>query len=258
MDYWIELERVAAATTGEIEALAAIEGVSHGLWLFNPEELGQVRDLSDRGLTVIPIVPNLAAYVRDSTGGGPIAAMLRRFRRLGLASQAGLMLANAGNAQGILGQDFGVGLSILTEIELRQLAPLRVESVALASSVVDLAIALNNRQVIVRLLNLVEHRFGLRPILETANLGVTARKLFEWRVRTDRLRFLAPANPIGHGMRPDQKLCELVIRSGRVEVVTRDIDASGQVPGREALDYQRQLGVGACLVNRRLIEATVA
>ena len=254
MTYWIELEGGETAAA-EIEALAGTKGTSHVLWVFNEEEVELVRRARGHGLAVVPIVPNLAAYVRDTTGGGPIAAMLRRFRRLPLASQARLLLANVRNASGILGQDFAVGLSILAEMELRQLAPLGAESVALTSAVVDLAIALNSRRVIVRLLNLIEQRFGYRAILETANLGITASKLCEWGLRMDRLRLLAAANPAGYGMRPDQKLCELVIRSGRVNVVTRDIDASGQVTVTAALEYQRRLGIDSCVISRRLLAA---
>lgn len=258
MEYWINLNSVLAAaddeeTCAQLAARLRDESVTLAIWTLMPEQISLAREIAASGIDLALIVPNLSAYVRDVTGGGPIKAMFTRFRQLPARAKASLLIHNSKHALNIIKQDFSMGLSILAEMELRRCTRLRLRRAVISSAVIDLAVALNNRQVVVRLLDLVQSHFGLLPLIETANLGITASKLVDWGIDTSELSYLSPLNKLGHGMRPDQALCEVVCRSGRVTVTGSDIDADGELPLDEAISYVQSLGVQACIVPTSVI-----
>jgi len=253
MELWASLDRVLT-TVAEPGTLRSVterfqqHQVRLALWTFVQEQFSAVQQIVNAGVQVAPIVPNLPAFVRDVTGGGPVKAMIGRFRALPSGTKFALPLRNAGNALKLAKQDFGMGLSILAEMELARCVPLGIRDAVISSAVIDLAVALNNRDVLVRLLALVERRFGLSVVVETANLGVSAGKLIEWGIDTQRLTYLSPINRAGYGMRPSQAACELVCRSGRVRVVAADIDCDGELRLDDADPYVRALGVQGYLL----------
>jgi hypothetical protein len=253
MEHWASLDRLLTAATepGVVRSIAERlqrQQVRLAVWTFVQDQLPAVRQVVAVGVEIAPIVPNLPSFVRDVTGGGPIKAMLGRFRALPLGTKFALPLRNAGNALKLAKQDFGMGLSILAEMELARCTPLGIRRAVISSAVVDLAVALNNREALVRLLALIERRFRLSVVVETANLGVTASKMIEWGIDTERLIYLSPVNRAGYGMRPSQAACELVCRSGRVRVVAADIDCDGELRFDDAEPYVRALGVQGYLV----------
>lgn len=251
MEYWLNLDSIQVSSECAEDRLAAHlldERVTGALWTFMPEQLPMLRQISAKGIDIALVVPNLAAYVRDVTGGGPIKAILTRFQQLPIRAKLSLCVNNSKDTLSVLKQDFGMGLSILAEMELESCMALRLRHGIISSAVVDLAVALNNRQVVERLLNLIQVRFKLSALIQTSNLGLTTSKMVEWGIDTSGLSYLSPLNRVGYSMRPNQAQCELVCRSGRVMVMASDIDADGELHLEEALSYIGSLGVRACIL----------
>src|SRR3972149_2257364 len=92
--------------------------VRDALWLYEAEAEATVSALHrGAGLSVHPVVPNMAAYVRDAADRGPIGAVLGRFKRLSLADRAQPFLHHLGRAPGVLAKDFTTGILIPLEME---------------------------------------------------------------------------------------------------------------------------------------------
>lgn len=248
MERWAKLDGFLAAA-GDSQAVRRLaaqlqqQQIQLAVWTFVQDQFLAARQIAAAGVEVAPIVPNLPAFVRDVTGGGPIKAMLGRFRALPLRTKFALPLRNAGNALKLAKQDFGMGLSILAEMELARCVGLGIRRAVISSAVVDLAVALNNRAALVRLLALIQGRLRLSAVVESANLGVAASKLVEWGIDTEALIYLTPINRVGYGMRPSQAACELVCRSGRARVVAAEIDCDGELTLADAEAYMHTLGV---------------
>lgn len=246
MDYWINLDPILDAGLSPADVLRQ-QSARVALWTFVEERMSGVRELVATGVEVVPIVPNLPAFVRDITGGGPIKALLRRYQAMPAGMKLTLPVRNIPNLPALAKQDFGMGLTLLAEMELARCMSLGLRRAVLSAAVVDLCVALNNRQAVLRLAALWQKRFRLGMVIETANLGIAASKLVEWGMDTESFTYLSPVNARGYGMRPSREACELVCTSRRVRMVATDVDCAGELSWKEAEAYVRQLGVTTCV-----------
>jgi hypothetical protein len=242
---WVDAdpeERAVAASS----LLGEVGGM---LWMYRAAEFDRARAFSyQRGISLVPIVPNILQYAREATGSSALSAFLRRLRRLPLGDVALMAVGNLGVGTRAAQQDFTVGVSLLIEAELRHCIRSAGPAVCLSSHVVDLAVALDNRELIQRALALIRERCRRKVIVATANLGSVVSRFLEWGVDIQTLAFLAPANPLGHRMNPDQSACELVCRSGRTEVIATHVTAGGAVDMRQGLQYCQDLSLDAIAV----------
>ena len=217
-------------------------GARHALWLYEPEAEAVVGALHrETGVAVHPVVPNMAAYVRDTADRGPIGAALVRFKRLGLADRVRLGLHHGRRAPGILGKDFTTGLLILIEMETAKVRPFGSRHVFLHPSVTDLALALGNRALFDAFLTFAGRTLGLTPALVTHNFGVLIPRLAEWGLRPPLIA--APFNPRGYLMYPSQARCEAALRSWPSPVLALRPDLDGRIPRPEAFAYLRSRGI---------------
>lgn len=220
------------------------------LWTYEPEGEPALTALRARvGFRVLPLIPNMPAYMRNAADHGVVGAARRRFQRLGLRDQLRIALHHAARAPRVLARDFATGLLILVEMELARFRRHAPAGVMLSASVTDLALALGRAELLRDFVRLAERRYGLEAGLATHNYGTLAARLGEWDIRPGVIA--APFNPRGYLMNPSRLACEAANRAGAAPVLATHLEVDGLVSRPAALDYVRSLGIRRAVVEAR-------
>ena len=197
-------ERAAEAVhrLGQVLEAASRNGIGE-VWFRHDRALWSAagRGRAFRGLRVVPIVPNVAAFVREVSARGMAGAGIRRVLDASLSAQLRMAAAGLRLAPRVAARDFPALLRILLVADLGDIAPLGPEQVFLDSLATDLLLAFGRIDVLHGLGEFVRRRFGAELGLHTRNLGLLLRELEE---EGSPIRaVMGPVHSDGLGMRPD-------------------------------------------------------
>jgi len=230
-------------------SLITTTGIRRLVWTYEPGVEPLIRQVQRQtGIAVIPVLPNMAAYVRDTIEMGVVGAALLRFRRLSFGARFRLAITNATNAFRVLRREFNTGALILLETELGRVLPLRPREIMLHPTLTDFALALDNHRLFEQFTDLCQNRYGVRPWLKTHNVGLLLPALSRWGI--EGATVVAPFNPKGYWMHPSKDACEEAARGTTIQLVATEVDADGTIPLAEGLAYIQTLGLRAAIVSR--------
>ncbi len=116
--------------------------------VINSQNIALLRSLQKQRIEIIPILPNFSQYARDMSSGGPIGAILLRFKKLTNSTKVNFLAHNAQlpSLMKMAQKDFATGLKILTELELLG-CKLTFRRFIVGDEITDLALAFENKQV---------------------------------------------------------------------------------------------------------------
>lgn len=215
-------ERRAQVADGHARLEGVLESArKHGIaevW-FRPEKrlwVESARGGAFEGFRVIPIVPNVAGFVRDVSAYGTAGAGIRRFLEASPCSKARMIWFGLPSALRILGREFPVLLRMLLVSELGELSSLEPKQVYLDGLATDLLLAFGRIEVFEELRDFVGRRFGADLGLHTRNLGLLLTELD--RCGSNVRAVLGPVHADGFAMRPDQATCLAALSATRREI----------------------------------------
>ncbi|MCC6349749.1 MAG: hypothetical protein IT347_09190 [Candidatus Eisenbacteria bacterium] len=171
------------------------------------------------------LLPNVPAYVRDSSEAGLAGAAIKRVRGAGPGTLARLGLTGVQHALGVVGGDFASMVPLLLELESAALGAARLEGVVIAAAITDLALAGRNRRFFAHLTAFMRARFRARAGFETHNVGHLLRALRDWGVEPDLV--VGPMNPQGFMMKPTPERALEEIAIADVPVLAKELTAGG-------------------------------
>jgi hypothetical protein len=236
-----ERQAACAARLAALEARTVV-------WLPERESEPAFRAIASRHrVRLLPVVPNMQAYMRDSSEHGVVGAAVARFRRLALPAQVGLALRHASRAPRVAARDFATGLLLLVDMELARLRQLDPTGVLLNPSVTDLVLALDVPALLRDFVRLVERSYGLEAALGTYNYGTLVPRLAAWGIRPGAIA--APFNPRGYLMNPSRSACEATAKGPGPAVVATHLEVDGLVALEGALEYAAGLGIRRAVVD---------
>ena len=217
------------------------------LWTWEAEGAALVERLhGETGLPVCPIVPNMAAYARDTRDKGLAGAALSRLLRLAPTDMLRVCLGAVPATAQVLRKDFATGMCILAEMELVRFRPFQPFAAFLCAQMGDLAMAFDNRSLFARFQDLATRRYGLQTGVITSNFGHLAPRLEAWGVRPDWV--VAPFNRLGYFMYPDREACERLAPQWRERLVAAEPDAGGALEMDEGLAHLQAFGPAAAVI----------
>lgn len=161
-------------------------------------------------LKVYPVLPNVSFYARASQSGSIRAILKQQLTPLGAWQKLSVCAAALAHLKGCLCHNF-VSLSLMAiELEARYFARWDSSVAFLHSQLTDLAVALNNRNLLKQCLQLLQRRLRAQAGLITYNFATLLRRLQEWEM--DVPYIVAPFNYKGYLMRPNRQECESLLR----------------------------------------------
>lgn len=178
-----------------------------------------------RPVPVWALLPNVPAYVRDSSEAGLVGAAVKRVKGAGPGTLVRLGLTGMQHALGVVGGDFASMVPLLLELEAAALGPARLEGVLVAAAITDLALAGRNRRFFAHLTAFLRGRFGAKAGFETHNVGHLLHSLREWGVSPDVV--IGPMNPAGFMMKPTPARALEEIAIADVPVLAKELTAGG-------------------------------
>jgi hypothetical protein len=205
------------------------------LTVYEPELVDLLRRTGFDG-DVIPVVPNVAQYVRQLSSHGMVGMALNQVRSLGPAGLLGIAWRAAPKAPRILKKDLAALLPILVDVEMQAFRRFSPPAVVLNAQLTDLAVANGNVRLVSAFARAVATRYHALAGLETYNLGLLLPWLDEWRL--DVPLVVTPVNRAGFLMRPDAETC---VRE--VETTSRRVIALQSDDDPEWDRYAAQLGI---------------
>jgi hypothetical protein len=185
------------------------------------------------------LLPNVPAYVRDSSDLGLVGAALKRVRRANPLTLARLGMTGLTHWLALLRSDFRGLVPLLLEVEAASFGPVHLEAVVLAAPLTDLALAGRHRAFFDDYCRFVRGRFGGAGF-ETHNLGHLLLRLREWGIRPDLV--VGPVNPRGLLMKPDAATLLAELRTTEIPVLAKELRAAGTVPLLEGARFARSQG----------------
>jgi hypothetical protein len=193
------------------------------------------------------LVPNVPAYVRDSSDLGLVGTAFKRVRGAPPATLIRLGLTGISHVGGVLASDLTGLVPVLLELECASLAAPRLDAVVLASTLTDLALAGGHRRFFDHYLRFVRSRFRVRAGFETHNLGSLLARLREWGIAPDVV--IGPVNPRGLQMKPtpEQTLAEL--RAASFPVFAKELRAGGAVSLGDGARFARASGASGVIAD---------
>src|SRR3989344_3400329 len=102
---------------------------------------------------IYAITPNVSRYVREMTIHGQTKTALKIILRMGINGLALTIIKCVRNLPQLLQKDFRVMLSLLISIELQELRHQKPKIVFLHNQITDLALANNNKEIILAFIN---------------------------------------------------------------------------------------------------------
>lgn len=193
------------------------------------------------------LVPNVPAYVRDSSDLGLVGTALKRVRGAPAATLIRLGLTGISHVGGVLASDLTGLVPVLLELECAALAAPRLEALVLASTLTDLALAGGHRRFFDHYVRFVRSRFRVRAGFETHNLGSLLARLREWAIAPDVV--IGPVNPRGLQMKPtpEQTLAEL--RAASFPVIAKELRAGGAAGLEDGARFARASGASGVIAD---------
>jgi hypothetical protein len=226
-------------------------GVRTAVWMFEAETEPAVAALrAAHPFRLVPVVPNMQAYLRDASDHGVVGAAVQRFRRLPPVAQARLALHHATRGLRVLRRDFATGLLILVDMELARLRREAPAGVLLNASVTDLVLALDQPRLLRDFVRLAERTYGIEAGLGTYNYGTLAARLGAYGLRPSLVA--APFNPRGYLMNPSRAACEAAAKSAGSGLLATHVEVDGLVPLPAAFEYVAGVGIARALVDLAL------
>lgn len=144
------------------------------------------------GFRVLPLAPNMPAFVRDATQHGMAGAGLRKLFRAGPMGMWKAGWAGIFNAPRILKKEFGAFVAVLNQLEMSGFSPFRPQTVYLHHQMTDMMLGFDNRAFFDFYARFARRQWGVEPGLATANFARLAEKLAIWE--TPIQHFIAPLN----------------------------------------------------------------
>lgn len=193
------------------------------------------------------LLPNVPAYVRDSSEAGLVGAAIKRVRGASPGTLVRLGLTGTQHALGVVGGDFASMVPLLLELESAALGAARLEGVLVAAPITDLALAGRNRRFFAHLTAFTRSRFGAQAGFETHNVGHLLRALREWGIEPDLV--VGPMNPAGFMMKPTPSRALEEIAIADVPVLAKELTAGGTGDLAAAAAWARAHGARGLVVD---------
>jgi hypothetical protein len=186
---------------------------------------------------VVPIIPNVYEYVRDSSDLGVLGAVRKKAERVDTYQKIKLGIRGLADLRGIISKDFVVLLRNMLALELAGFRKYTIEAVMLHGQITDLAITTGNKAVLELYRDLVKEELGpeMEVGLATHNFGTLLPRLDEWAV--DIPIVMAPFNQRGFIMKPSRQENESLLERTTRRIVAKKVLAGGNVTPEEGFSY---------------------
>lgn len=159
------------------------------------------------------IVPNMPEFIRDVTEYGSTGAVLKRILQLNFKQIITLIWWNKFKIFPLLKKHFSTGIILLIQIDLLKIKEKNDSSLILLSDqITDLAVALNNLEILISFKNLIVEKLNMDFAYMTNNFPLTITKLSNWGIKHFKYIF-TPFNSYGYEMNPSKKEVEMYIDS---------------------------------------------
>lgn len=193
------------------------------------------------------LLPNVPAYVRDSSEAGLVGAAVKRVKGASPATLMRLGLTGMQHALGVVGGDFASMVPLLLELESAALGAAKLEGVVIAAPITDIALAGRNRRFFFHLTTFMRTRFGAKAGFETHNIGHLLGRLREWGIEPDLV--IGPVNSAGFMMKPTPSVALQEIAISDVPVLAKELTAGGTLDLVASAAYARAHGVSGAVVD---------
>lgn len=152
------------------------------------------------------IVPNMSEFIRTVTEYGQIGAIKKLLWQLSPFQLIILLWWNKFNLFKLIKKDFSTGILLLIQIELLQIISYKPKLIVLIDQVNDLAVALNNANILKYFISFVNNKLHIDTAIITNNLPTCLEKFADWKINP-RLIF-SPFNNYGYEMNPKKQIVE--------------------------------------------------
>lgn len=146
----------------------------------------------------IVIIPNVSLIARDLTSKSQTKLIFDRLIQIGISKSFIILMNNLPFLKYILTKNFAAGLKLLCELEI--LYTFR-EHYLLHNQLVDMAVALNNQQIINYYFS-ISQKYNFKPGLLTYNLGPFIKFLSSFSKLPYNLTIYCPLNKNNYLMNP--------------------------------------------------------
>lgn len=193
------------------------------------------------------LLPNVPAYVRDSSEAGLVGAAIKRVKGASPATLVRLGLTGVSHALGVVAGDFAAMAPLLMELEAAALAAPKLEGVVLAAPITDLALAGRHRRFFAHMTAFLRGRFGAKAGFETHNVGHLLHALREWGIEPDVV--IGPMNPAGFMMKPTPSRALEEIAISDSVVLAKELTAGGTQELASSAAWARDHGASGLVVD---------
>ncbi len=193
------------------------------------------------------LLPNVPAYVRDSSEAGLVGAAVKRVKGADAGTLVRLGLTTMQHALGVVGGDFASMVPLLLELEAAALGAKHLSGVVIAAPITDVALAGRNRRFFAHLTAFIRKRFAAQAGFETHNLGHLLAHLREWGIEPDLV--IGPVNPAGFMMKPTPGRALEEIAIADVPVLAKELTAGGTQALSRSAEHARASGAAGLVVD---------
>ncbi len=193
------------------------------------------------------LLPNVPAFVRDSSEGGFVGAAVKRVKGAGPATLVRLGLTGVQHALGVVGGDFASMVPLLLELEAAGLGAGKLEGVVIAAAITDVALAGRHRRFFFHLTHFLRARYGAKAGFETHNLGHLLAYLREWNISPDLV--IGPVTPTGFMMKPTPERVLQEIGIAEFPVLAKELTAGGTQPLADSARHALSKGAAGLVVD---------
>lgn len=193
------------------------------------------------------LLPNVPAFVRDSSEGGFVGAAIKRVKGAGPGTIVRLGLTGMQHALGVVGGDFASMVPLLLELEAAGLGTSKLEGVVIAAAITDVALAGRHRRFFFHLTHFLRSRYGAKAGFETHNLGHLLGYLREWNISPDLV--IGPVNSAGFMMKPTPSRVLQEIAIAEFPVLAKELTAGGTLALADSARYAVGRGASGLVVD---------
>ena len=193
------------------------------------------------------LLPNVPAFVRDSSEGGFVGAAVKRVKGAGPGTIVRLGLTGMQHALGVVAGDFASMVPLLLELEAAGLGTSKLEGVVIAAAITDVALAGRHRRFFFHLTHFLRSRYGAKAGFETHNLGHLLGYLREWNISPDLV--IGPITPTGFMMKPTPSRVLEEIAIAEFPVLAKELTAGGTQPLMDSAKYALSKGAAGLVVD---------
>lgn len=218
-------ERFADPAALAQQIVAALDAGADGVLAAPSPVTRAALSAAGRPVPTWALLPNVPAYVRDSSEAGLVGAAIKRVKGASPGTLVRLGMTGMQHALGVVGGDFASMVPLLLELESAALGAARLEGVVVAAAITDLALAGRNRRFFAHLTAFTRARFGAKAGFETHNIGHLLRSLREWGIEPDLV--IGPMCPSGFMMKPTPARALEEVAIAEVPVMAKELTAGG-------------------------------